>query len=99
MEPNQQQPGQQERQIDVGPIKSIRGAEPSDGSEATYFAVGRNGVTEIAVTVENFGQYGIQWYLVLQGDTCIARMNALGVVETHHDEPSRIAVPPQRLIT
>ena len=69
-------------------VKSICGAEPHrEGEYPWSYLVGCDGVTDIRVEGENLGTYGITWFVVLSGDTVVARMNALHVAHVGYLPP------------
>lgn len=66
-------------------IRWICGFEPMrEGEYPTMFEVGKNGVTRIAVTNENYGDHDIGWFDVYFGDRLLQRMSARAVAEVRY---------------
>lgn len=70
-------------------IRAIYGAEPHrDGEYPRCWMVGYDAVTKIERRDEFYGDHGLLWFDVYNGDRVVASMNARYVAEiVHGDEP------------
>lgn len=68
-------------------IHAIHGAEPQrDGEYPSFYAVGRRGVTRIERREDNYGDHGLLWFDVYEGDRLVASMSGRHVSEVSYGE-------------
>jgi hypothetical protein len=70
-------------------IKGVWMPDPmQEGYTADGALVGRHGVTRIERREENYGDHGLSWFDVFQGDVLVRSYNARHVAEIHYAPPA-----------